>query len=133
MSTPTDTPILHCPHCLGEVAEQSHFCDACGMPITSHSTIGPMEQVWALGWLINRLLSRRPSAFVVVGVWFMAIPSLPVFLMVPMSIHFSVQSHSMWGGLTGLVSLLVSGCYLLLAVRVTLSYLRRPPRVPRDP
>ncbi len=62
MSTSPDD-VLHCPHCLAVVHPHSHFCQECGMPLTSYSTIGPMEQVWAFGWLVNRLLVQRPSGF----------------------------------------------------------------------
>ncbi len=132
MSEPADTPIPHCPHCLREVGERSHFCTACGMPITSHSTIGPMEQVWALGWFVNRLLSQPPSAFTVVGVWFIALPWLMVFLIAPLSVLAAVHSGNVGRGLSGLVTLLLAGCYLLLAIRVTLSYLRHPQRGRRE-
>ncbi len=92
-----------------------------------------MESVWALGWFVNRLLSQPPTAFTVVGVWGLAIPSLVVVLGAPLSLALAVNTGSVGNTLIGVVSLLVAGCYLLLAVRVTLSYLRRPPRVPRDP
>ena len=133
MSKSSDASVLHCPHCLREVGERSHFCTACGMPITSHSTIGPMEQVWALGWFVNRLLSQPPSAFTVVGVWLLAFPSLVVVLTVPLSVVFGARSGVFSDALIGLSSLLVACCYLTLAVRVTLSYLRHRPQVPRDP
>lgn len=132
MSNPTDTPVLHCPHCLGEVGERSHFCTACGMPITSHSTIGPMEQVWALGWFVNRLLSQPPTAFTVVGVWVLALPSLVVVLALPVSMIVAVRNGSIGNALIGSVSLVVASCYVLLAVRVTLSYLRVRSGVRRD-
>ncbi len=91
-----------------------------------------MESVWALGWFINRLLSQPPTAFTVVGVWGLAIPSLVILLGAPLSLALAVPGR-VGNTLIGVVSLLVAGCYLLLAVRVTMSYLRGPPRVPRDP
>lgn len=94
------------------------------MPVTSHATIGPMEQVWAFGWFVNRLLDQRPTAFTVVGVWCMALPWLVVFLTIPLSVAFAVHGGVDDALLSGAVSLLVASCYLLLAVRVTLSWLR---------
>jgi len=133
MSEFPDTSIAHCPHCLEEVAEHSHFCTACGMPITSHSTIGPMEQVWALGWLVNRLLSQRPTTFAVVGVWFLALPSLVMFMGLPIALALAVTNGSVGEAMIGLISMVIAGCYVLLAVRVTLSYLRRRTHIDRDP
>ena len=93
-----------------------------------------MEQVWAFGWFVNRLLSQPPSAFTVVGVWCMALPSLVVILTVPLSVAFAAPSGSVGSPLvSGVVALLVASCYLLLAARVTLSYLRHRPHVPRNP
>lgn len=94
------------------------------MPITSHATIGPMEQVWALGWFVNRLLSQPPTAFTVVGVWVLALPSLVVALAAPLSMIVAMSRGSVGNALIGLVPLLMAACYLLLAVRVTRSYLR---------
>jgi hypothetical protein len=133
MAQRSDMPIAHCPHCLEEVGERSHFCTACGMPITSHSTIGPMEQVWALGWLVNRLLSQPPTTFAVVGVWGLALPYLVIFMAAPFSLALAARTGHVGNMMIGVISLLVAGCYLLLAFRVTLSYLRRPRRVARDP
>ncbi len=95
------------------------------MPITSHSTIGPMEQVWAFGWFINRLLNQRPSTFVVVATWIMAVLSLAMLVGIPSTVIFTVASGD-WLEVMfpGVVGFLGSACYLLLAVRVTRSYFR---------
>ena len=129
MPEPYDTPIPHCPHCLREVGERSHFCDACGMPISAYSTIGPIESVWALGWMVNRLLSQPPTAFTVAGVWFLALPSLVMVLIAPLTIALA---GSVGSALTGVASLVLPACYLLLSVRVTLSYLGHWQRGRRD-
>lgn len=91
-----------------------------------------MEQVWALGWFVNRLLSQPPKAFTVVGVWGMALPSLVVVLALPVSLMAAASNVSIGSAMIGSVSLLMALCYLLLAVRVTRSYLRHRPRVRHD-
>lgn len=91
-----------------------------------------MEQVWALGWFVNRLLSQPPTAFTVVGVWVLALPSLVVVLALPVSMIVAVRNGSIGNALIGSVSLVVASCYVLLAVRVTLSYLRVRSGVRRD-
>ena len=92
-----------------------------------------MEQVWALGWLVNRLLDQPPTALTVVGVWSLALPSLVMFIGLPLTLALAASNGRFGGAMIGVVSLLIAGCYVLLALRVTLSYLRRPPRVGRDP
>jgi len=92
-----------------------------------------MEQVWALGWLVNGLLSQPPTALTVVCVWSLALPSLVMFMGIPLALSLAVTYGRVGDAMIGAISLVIAGCYLLLAVRVTLSYLRRPPRVRRDP
>ncbi len=132
MPEPDDTPIPHCPHCLREVGERSHFCPACGMPISSHSTIGPMESVWALGWLVSRLLSQPPTVFTVVGVWGLALPSLVILFGASLSLALTAMTGSIGNTLIAVVLDLAAFCYLILAVRVTLSYVRHGPRDRRE-
>ena len=72
--------IAHCPSCLEIIASQAHFCGACGMPLTMYSTVSPLEQVWAFGWFINRLLSQRPTRLMVVGTWALGIPWIFAFM-----------------------------------------------------
>ena len=124
MSSSTDIPVPLCPHCLEAVGERSHFCTACGMPLTSYATIAPMEQVWALGWLVSRLLSQPPSTFTVVGVWGLALPSLLIVMTVPFAIMVSMLNGDFDGLLALVVALLAAFCYVILAARVTLTYLR---------
>ena len=95
------------------------------MPITSHATIGPMEQVWALGWLINRLLAQRPSAFALVGTWVLAVPAALGLLGIPFTVAIAAGTD-VFGDvlLSGIPGFLCSLCYVLLAGRVTLSYFR---------
>jgi hypothetical protein len=95
------------------------------MPITSHSMIGPMEQVWSWGWLISKLLSQRPSAFTLVGTWVLAVPALLGLLGIPFTVVGAAGTDDFGNVLVaGIPALLYSFCYVLLAGRVTLSYFR---------
>lgn len=95
------------------------------MPITGYSTIGPMEQVWALGWLINRLLTQRPSGLAVVGTWVLAAPAALGLLGISFTVAVA-RGTDVFGGvlLAGIPGFLCSACYVLLAGRVTFSYFR---------
>ncbi len=137
--------IAHCPSCLGIIASQAHFCNACGMPLTMYSTVSPLEQVWAFGWFINRLLSQRPTRLALVGTWVLAIPALAGLIGVATEVLYSPGTggvrfvlESNGQGYTepvyepaGLLRmlfaipwLLMAFCYIALPVRVTLHYCR---------
>ncbi len=128
MTTGPDEPILHCPKCLGTVGLSSHFCAACGMPISSHSTIGPLEQVWSFGWLINRLLERRPSALAVLGTWLISFPFLFSVLMYLTALRFDIGDNGVLYTLIAAVPMTVLAvCYGMLVIRVTIAFYRVPP------
>jgi hypothetical protein len=127
-----DRPIPHCPHCYGELPGLAHFCAACGMPVTGHATIGPLEQVWSFGWLINRLLERPPSAIAVLGTWLISIPFLlpviPVLVFLPVVTPVDELPRTLIGVIP---TALVAVCYGLLVVRVTWAYYRGKPDAER--
>ncbi len=128
MQADSDQPILHCPHCYSEVHWLSHFCAACGMPVTSHATIGPLEQVWAFGWLINRLLERRPSAMTVLGTWLISfpflIPAIPILVLLPLLTPVEDLPHMLIGVIP---TAIFATCHAILVVRVTWAYYRGEP------
>ncbi|MHC4100527.1 MAG: hypothetical protein ACYTAU_12375 [Planctomycetota bacterium] len=128
MQADSDPPILHCPHCYDEVHTLSHFCTTCGMPITSHATIGPLEHVWAWGWFINRLLERRPSTMTVLGTWLISlpflIPAIPTLLVLPPLTPVDDLPHTLIGVIP---TAIFAACHGLLVVRVTWAYYRGEP------
>jgi len=95
-----------------------------------YSTVSPLEQVWAFGWFINRLLSQRPTLLTVVGTWALGIPWI-VALMGPVVVLFGmprgVRRFEYSDLLFGLPSIIIAICYVLLMVRVTLRYCRQKP------
>jgi hypothetical protein len=104
------------------------------MPITSHATIGPLEQVWSFGWLINRLLERRPSAIAVLGTWLISlpflVPVLPTIVALPLLAPSEYVIHTLIGAIPMAVFAM---CYVILVVRVTLAYYRGHPDAPGSP
>ncbi len=121
--------VMHCPHCLAVMPPAAHFCTACGMPLTAHAMIGPMEQVWAFGWFINRLLSGRPSLLAVIGTWVIGLHG--VLALVGMVLAIVLPTRSGLPTAHGFVfegealGVLISVLYMLLVVRVTYGYVRR--------
>ena len=121
--------ITHCPHCLTILPRIAHFCAHCGMPLTFYATTAPLESVWAFGWLVNRLLTQRPTPFVVIGTWVISLPMLITLFAALLS--GPMGSGSIAANLTaGIPAVLIAGCYLLLAVRVSVAFVRgsRAPR-----
>lgn len=115
--------IMHCPHCLAILPRIAHFCTHCGMPLTFYATTAPLESVWAFGWLVNRLLTQRPTPFVVIGTWVIALPILITFI--PAMLSTSMGSGSIAADLIASIpAVLIAGCYLLLAVRVSVAFVR---------
>jgi hypothetical protein len=96
------------------------------MPLTAYATIAPLEQVWAFGWLVSRLLSQPPSTLTVIGVWSLALPSVLVVIMMPFAIMVSMLNSGSSSTIAPAFGMLVGLCYVILAARVTLAYLRQP-------
>ncbi len=119
--------VMHCPHCLAVMPPVAHFCTACGMPLTAHAMIGPLEQVWAFGWFINKLLSGRPSLLALIGTWLIGLPGVLLLvgtvLAIVISPRSTVSSALVFAGQAP--AILVAVLYALLVVRVTYGYLRQ--------
>jgi hypothetical protein len=95
------------------------------MPLTGYSTIAPLEQVWAFGWFVNRLLSTRPSRWVLIGTWALALPALLSLAAIALSIVTVSYALSPGTGLCYFTpALLLDVLYLVLVARVTRSYFR---------
>jgi hypothetical protein len=103
------------------------------MPVTTHATIGPMEQVWSFGWLINRLLERPPTAMTVLGTWLVSfpfvLPAIPMLLLVPFLTPLDELPHMLIGFIP---TAIVAVCYAVLVVRVTVAYYRGKPSIAGD-
>jgi hypothetical protein len=98
------------------------------MPLTGYSTIAPLEQVWAFGWFVNRLLSTRPSRRVLVGTWVLALPALLSLAAIALSIVTISYALSPGTGLCYITpALIFDALYLVLVARVTRSYFRSRP------
>ena len=94
------------------------------MPVTSHAATGPLEQVWALGSFVNRLLSRTPGTLALVGVWLLALPSVLVLGGGAGAVLVQASgTDPLWMTLLfAAPAVIVAVAYVLLAVRVTWAY-----------
>ncbi len=98
------------------------------MPITPHATIGPREQVWSFGWLVNRLLERRPSAIAVPGTWLISFPFVLPALAALMALALLTPAEDLiYTLIAAIPTMLFATCCAILAVRVTRAYYRGHP------
>jgi len=105
------TDRLVCPGCLHEQAAGPHFCAACGAPLTSFSTVGPFERIFAQGHALRRAAGGPTRRIVVIGMWLLVLPHLLFLLMGPSEGYIFMLS----------IGLL----YGILLWRVTANYVRR--------
>jgi hypothetical protein len=60
-----------CVSCLAENDEQIEFCQSCGSPLGTTSTLDPMSAIQAEGFLFRKTTEGRPKFIVVFGLWLM--------------------------------------------------------------
>ncbi|MCG8510749.1 MAG: hypothetical protein MI741_16120 [Rhodospirillales bacterium] len=135
-----------CLHCLSTVGALDHFCPNCAAPITAHASIDSLGQVYAAGRAYREAASERPRFIVVLGLWLIFAPQIPVLaLVMPPSLVSLVSndnSLSLGGGMTVswsggnvLLSLLALAVevgllvlYVLILSKVTCRYLEVDPQ-----
>ncbi|MCP4245879.1 MAG: zinc ribbon domain-containing protein [bacterium] len=67
-SHPADEPeTMLCPSCMVEADPGADFCDSCGAPIGTFSTLDPIKAIHSQGWAYRRAISGRTSPFIFWG------------------------------------------------------------------
>ena len=112
-----------CPSCLHPHDEILTFCENCGAPFGSLSTVGPLERIYAEGAAYRQAVSGPRKPIVLVGMW---VISLPGALMLPLSIWFTFEAIADgrgWGdvGFAGLAGVISS----ILLYRTTANFIRK--------
>jgi hypothetical protein len=63
-----------CKSCAALNEPDVNFCVKCGAPLSSYSTIGPFESIFAQGF-VYRVAAENPRRFIVVlGIWLIFLP-----------------------------------------------------------
>lgn len=78
MAAPEQDNIV-CPHCIAPVGPFDHFCPHCGGPVTAHASTDPLGQIHSVG-RAYRNASKNPRPIVVVGIWLIFGPQVPILL-----------------------------------------------------
>ena len=79
-SGPSARESLLCPHCAKPIGPFDHFCPHCAAPVTAHASIDPLGQVYAAGHGYWRATSGRPKFIVLLGMWLIFGPQIPLLL-----------------------------------------------------
>jgi hypothetical protein len=106
-----------CPSCCRPLPAQGNFCPDCRTPLTGYASTGPIESIAAEGELFRRS-SASPSAFVVAGLWLIALPFLIVVML-------AVWEHNLRFGPESLGEVIVATLFVVIAVRATIRYRSR--------
>ena len=114
-----------CKSCAAPNVPGAHFCVKCGAPLSSYSTMGPFETIFAQGF-IYREAAQRPRRFIVVlGIWLIFLPQAFIGLALIMS-----DARSLFGELMGGVAILIA---VGIIGRTTSNYLAAKKRANGQP
>jgi hypothetical protein len=69
-----------CPCCVRPISMRWSFCRHCRSPISSYAATGPIESILAQGEVYRRAV-RSSRRIAIVGLWFLAAPSLAALLL----------------------------------------------------
>ena len=108
-----------CAGCLHQNTLEAHFCAKCGAPLTSYATTGPMESIWAEGYMYRSAVDRPRNLVVVLGVWMLGLAAAS-FGMVILTGSLKTPDNLSWlGTLAGAVVVVWA---LVLVTKTTRNY-----------
>ncbi|MGB0766941.1 MAG: hypothetical protein ACPGYV_04460 [Phycisphaeraceae bacterium] len=147
-ATENDQPL--CIHCTEPYNGLDHFCPHCGGPVSQHSAVDPMGQVFAMGHAYSSATDGRASKLVLIGMWLIFGPQLAILLFFNgwLAIDALFPSDPKGSYETGLrieassaaegavrygVMLALTAFYGLMLYKVTAGYLRKQKEREADP
>lgn len=68
--------IVACMSCLAPNGISTAFCESCGSPLGTTSTLDPVKTIRAESFLLQKAVSARPKFIVLLGVWVIFLPWL---------------------------------------------------------
>jgi hypothetical protein len=75
MDAPADpSGVALCTTCGRPNAPQTHFCAACGAPLTWHATTDPLGVALAEGFAARRALAQPSRPIITIGIWLWMLP-----------------------------------------------------------
>lgn len=86
-----DASLIACMSCLAPNDEFADFCEKCGTPLSTSSTLDPLKIIRTEGFIVGKATTiKRPKFIIVLGIWVLLFPSLVVSL-------FGAVSVAMYG------------------------------------
>jgi hypothetical protein len=117
---------LVCPNCGEPNSPDTDFCESCGVPLGNMAATDPVKSIRSAAWAYRRIFSGPPSSLILVGVWVMLGPWLPV---VPLIMAYQIANDASLG-IGGLLELSLEFLWLvlcgLLLYRITTNYWSHP-------
>ncbi len=77
-NAPEDEPsegLVLCSNCLHHNIPNAHFCEQCGMPLSTYSVIAPFERILSYGWFLRKATTMTPTKITLVGMWMLCAPT----------------------------------------------------------
>ena len=117
--------IIACMSCMAPNDALADFCEKCGAPLSTMSTLDPLKIIRSEGFVIHKsTVTKRPKFIIFFGVWVLFIPWLVMSLATAYSAAFYLE------GFFGFVFFWVGFALAVFAVvvlyRVTKNYYAKP-------
>ena len=72
--------IMLCPSCLTENDPLTGFCAKCGRPLSSLSTIDPLQRAYAMGWVYRKCVSGPVGRIALIALWLLLLSTVGTLL-----------------------------------------------------
>lgn len=121
-----ENELIVCMSCLAPNDERTDFCEKCGTPLSTTSTLDPLKVIRAEGFALGKATTTaRPKFIIVLGVWVLLFPSLltSVFIAISQALYGAEFFGFVffWGAVAWTVFASV------VLYRITRNYLSIPP------
>lgn len=114
-----------CPNCLASIGKLTHFCPACGAPISAYASTDPLGRVHAEGFALRNATRSPNRPIVLIGIWMLFAPSACVLLLI--GISTLLTDRLTFGNLLGsCVALLGGMLFAAIVFKTTRNYLSGP-------
>ncbi len=72
-----ENEIIACMSCLAPNDEFADFCEKCGTPLSTSSTLDPLKVIRTEGFVVGKATTiQRPKFIILLGIWVLFFPTL---------------------------------------------------------
>ena len=116
--------IIACLSCMAPNPATIAFCEKCGAPIGTTSTLDPLKMIRAEGFLLKKATTDRPKPIVLLGVWIIFLPWLAGSVLLAGS--QILYGYSFEGFIFFWIGVALAMVALIILYRVTKNYFAPP-------